>query len=52
MRGILARKYVEKLRQDEMEFLGMARRKKSPEEEINDAVKKEDKTRKERKNIQ
>ena len=40
MRGILARKYVDKLRVEEMEFLGMVRRKKTPEEELNDPIKK------------
>ena len=40
MRGILARKYVEGLRQEEMEFLGMTRKKKTPEEELNDPIKK------------
>lgn len=38
MRGILARKYVERLRSEEMEFLGMARKKKTPEEERNDPI--------------
>jgi len=40
IRGILARKFVERLRTEEMEFLGMARKKKTPEEERNDPIKK------------
>tara|TARA_B110000285_G_scaffold205371_1_gene243071 strand:+ start:981 stop:1181 length:201 start_codon:yes stop_codon:yes gene_type:complete len=40
MRGILARKYVERLRSEEMEFLGMQRKKKTIEEERNDPIKK------------
>jgi hypothetical protein len=42
MRGILARKHVENLRAEEMEFLGMQRKKKTPEEERNDPIKKEE----------
>ena len=38
MRGILARKEVEKLRQKEMEFLGMIRKKKTFDEEQNDPI--------------
>ena len=38
MGGILARKYVERLRSEEMEFLGMSRKKKTPEEERNDPI--------------
>lgn len=49
MRGILARKGVERTRQEEMEFLGMTRKKRSPEEERNDPIKKMEETRKERK---
>lgn len=45
MRGILARKQVEQIRIDEMEFLGMIRRKKTPEEELNDPIKKMEMTR-------
>lgn len=30
IRGILARKYVDRLREEEMEFLGMSRKKKTP----------------------
>lgn len=40
MNGILARKNVERLRNEEMEFLGMSRKKKTPEEEKNDPIKK------------
>jgi hypothetical protein len=43
MRGIIARKYVENLRIEEMEFLGMAKRKKTKEEERNDPIKKMEK---------
>ena len=49
IRGILARKFVERLRADEMEFLGMQRKKKTPEEERNDPIKKMEQTRAERK---
>jgi len=51
MRGILARKYVERLRLEEMEFLGMVKKQKTPDEERNDPVKKMEQTRAERKNI-
>ena len=51
-RGILARKQVERLRAEEMEFLGMQRRKKTQEEERNDPIKKMEETRQIRKNIQ
>jgi len=40
MRGILARKQVERTREEEMEFLGMTRKKKTVEDERNDPVKK------------
>jgi hypothetical protein len=40
IRGILARKHVDRLREEEMEFLGMSRKKKSPADMINDPVKK------------
>jgi len=40
MRGILARKTVESMREEEMEFLGMKRKKKTPEEMLNDPIKK------------
>ena len=52
MNGILARKNVERMRTDEMEFLGMARKKKTPEEEKNDPILKMEETRKERKLVQ
>lgn len=52
MRGIIARKYVENLRSEEMEFLGMTTRKKTAEEERNDPIKKMEQQMKERKNIQ
>ena len=52
VRGILARKHVEKLREEEMEFLGMCRKKKTPEEERNDPVKLMEATRDERKLVQ
>ena len=51
-RGILARKQVERIRAEEMEFLGMMRKKKTPEEERNDPIKKMEETRKIRKNVQ
>lgn len=49
---MIARKYVEKLRAEEMEFLGMSRKKKTPEEERNDPIKKMEMTRAERKLVQ
>ena len=52
IRGILARKFVERLRAEEMEFLGMQRKKKTPEEERNDPIKKMEQTRAERKLVQ
>jgi len=52
MRGILARKQVELLRNEEMEFLGMSRKKKTPEEMLNDPIKKMEQTLLERKKIQ
>ena len=52
MRAILARKYIEKLRMEEMEFLGMTRKKKTHEEERNDPIKKMELIRQERKLIQ
>lgn len=48
----MARKHVERLRTEEMEFLGMMRKKKTPEEERNDPIKKMEETRKERKLVQ
>lgn len=52
LRGILSRKYVEKLRGEEMEFLGMMRKKKTPDEERNDPIKKMLQTQAERKLVQ
>jgi hypothetical protein len=40
MRGILDRKKVERMRAEEMEFLGMARKKKTAEEERNGPIQK------------
>lgn len=40
LRGILARKRVEEMRQDELVFLGMAPKPKTDEEKKNDPVKK------------
>jgi hypothetical protein len=39
LRGIIARKRVEEMRQEEMIFLGMARKPKTEEEKKNDALK-------------
>lgn len=52
MRGILARKAVEKVRLEEMEFLGMQRKTKTTEELLNDPIKKMDQMKLERKKIQ
>ena len=52
MRGILARKQVEAMRVEEMEFLGMKRKKKTPEEMLNDPIKKMKNSMAERKKIQ
>jgi len=52
IRGIIARKHVEKVRADEMEFLGMQMKKKTKEELKNDPIKKMEQTRIERKLIQ
>lgn len=49
LRGILARKKVEELRQDEMVFLGMARKPKTIEEMKNHPIDKMEKTKDERK---
>jgi len=40
IRGILARKYVDRLREEEMEFLGMSKKKKNPMDLLNDPLKK------------
>jgi hypothetical protein len=52
MRGILARKQVESMREEEMEFLGMKRKKKTPEEMLNDPIKKMKASMADRKKIQ
>lgn len=51
IRGILARKYVERMREEEMEFLGMCRKKKTPEEMLRDPSRKMLETAKERKEV-
>ena len=48
LRGILARQKVEAMRQEEMIFLGMARKPKTEEEIKNDPLKVMEKTRQER----
>lgn len=48
LRGIIARKRVEEMRQEEMIFLGMARKPKTEEEKKNDALKQQDLCRDER----
>ena len=40
LRGILARKRVREIRQEEMVFLGMARKPKTLEEQRNDPIEK------------
>lgn len=52
MRGIIARKTVEGMREEEMEFLGMKRKKKTPEELMNDPIKKMTAMQLERKKVQ
>ena len=47
--GILARKNIERMRVEEMEFLGMSRKKKTDEEQKNDPIAKLEETRRERK---
>jgi len=49
LRGILARKRVEEVRQDEMVFLGMARKPKTKEEMRNDPIERMKKTMDDRK---
>jgi hypothetical protein len=44
--GILARKGVERMRTEEMEFLGMSRKRKTKEEIKNDPIKKMEETQK------
>ena len=52
IRGILARKQIEEMRQEEMIFLGMQRAPKSDDEKQNDPIKHATETRGYRKNIQ
>ena len=52
IRGILARKTIEKMRQEEMIFLGMQRKPKTEEEKKNDPIKAADETQDYRKKIQ
>ena len=52
MRGIIARKNIEVMRQKEMEFLGMCRRPKTAQERVNDPIERMKKIRQERKLIQ
>ena len=52
MRGIIARKEVDVLRNDEMEFLGMSRKKPTPDEALNSPIKKSDQNMLERKKVQ
>ena len=52
IRGILARKFVDRLREEEMEFLGMSRKKKTPTDLLKDPLKKQDQTLQERKETQ
>jgi hypothetical protein len=49
LRGIIARKQVEKMRQEEMVFLGMARKPKTKEELKNDPIERMKKTEEDRK---
>ena len=51
IRGILARKTIEKMRQEEMIFLGMTRKPKTEDEKKNDPIKASDETRANRKMI-
>jgi len=52
LRGILARKRVEDLRQEEMVFLGMAKKPKTKEELKNDPIERMKRTEDERKLVQ
>ena len=52
IRGILARKQIEQMREQEMIFLGMKRKPKTQDEINNDPIKKAEKTRDARKNSQ
>jgi hypothetical protein len=49
LRGIIAMKQVEKMRQEEMVFLGMARKPKTKEELKNDPIERMKKTEEDRK---
>ena len=51
IRGILARKTIEKMRQEEMIFLGMQRKPKTDDEKKNDPVKHSEETQEFRKNV-
>lgn len=51
IRGILARKHVERMREEEMEFLGMCRKKKTPADLMADPEQQMLATMKERRNI-
>ena len=51
IRGILARKEIEDMRQEEMIFLGMVRKPKTEEEKAEDPIKKAEETRRQRKEI-
>lgn len=52
IRGILARKVIEGMRDEEMIFLGMARKPKTEEEKKNDPMKEAQETQDSRKNVQ
>ena len=52
IRGILARRQIENMRQEEMVFLGMLRKPKGPDEIENDPIKKQDGTMEQRKQAQ
>lgn len=52
IRAILARKTIEKMRQEEMIFLGMQRKPKTEEEKKNDPIKGSQETQAFRKDIQ
>ena len=52
LRGIVARKIVEQMRQDELIFLGMAPKPKTKEELMNDQITKSKRTEESRKWLQ
>ncbi len=52
LRGILARKRVEDMRQEEMVFLGMSRKPKTKEEMKNDPIERMNRNKDERKLVQ